>query len=192
MRAAMPATPKQQHCKPAADQSALQAQHEEVTLKTGRQLKPLLAPMKCSHPDNRAISRHRAAGLRRSPTAPLPPAMRASTPIPPANRGPRHGAHAIDPGAMVVEHRAGDALAQRLAQWGEIDARCGSLSTIMPRHRQIVEREPTAEPGSSRPADSSLVIRSHLTMPGRRGPSATARAHVGVEIAALAPDAPGW
>src|ERR1035437_3693057 len=63
------------------------------------------------------------------------------------NRGSCHGAHAIDPAAMIVEHCSRHLLGQHLSQLRNVGRGAArDLDHDQARHRQFVELEPVAEP----------------------------------------------
>ena len=74
------------------------------------------------------------------------------------DRAAGHGAHALDPAAMVVERGAGHLLGEHAAQLRNVGRGAGAdLDHDQPRHRQFVERQAGCPShGSSSLEDSSF------------------------------------
>ena len=119
-------------------------------------MKPLLAPMKCS---TSTIGRLVAIAPRvaKITDSTVAASIRMSNADAADDRGLRHGAHAVDPGAVIVEAGAGDLLGQRLLQRREIDAAGRrSFTTIIRGTGRSSSERPLPSHGSSSRADSSL------------------------------------
>jgi hypothetical protein len=99
--------------------------------------------------------------------------------------GPGHRAHPLDPGAMIVDAGRRRDLHHPRAQAGEIERGAG----LHPRHddarhRQLIDRQPGAEPGLQQLCGLILAERAHLDDPCLASASPLPRRPYRVEIAA--------
>ncbi len=100
-------------------------------------------------------------------------------------RGSRHGAHAVDPAAMIVERGARHLLGQHPSQLRNVGrGAVRDLDHDQARHRQFVELEPVAEPRLEQLGGFLFRISPHV---GDAGKGARGRRRIGrggIEIAA--------
>ena len=102
------------------------------------------------------------------------------------DRGLRHGAHAIDPAAMIVEAGARHLRGQRLAQGRRNPAsrRSTSLTTIMRGIGSSSSARPEPSHGSTSCCRFLLGIGAHVGDAGGAARDGGGRAHVGLDVAA--------
>ena len=136
------------------------------------------------HLDDRAVGRHGAAGRERHRQHGGGEHQREHGEAG-RHRVPRHGAHAVDPAAMIVEggarRPARPAAGARPAKSG--GAPDASLTTIRRGTGSSSSASPLPSQGSSSRADSSLRIGAHVGDAGVARAIVGRLAHVGFEVA---------
>ena len=103
----------------------------------------------------------------------------------PANTvAPGHRAHALDPGAVIVDARRRRHLRHRPAQRREVERGAGlDARDDDARHRQLLDRQPAAKPRLQQPGRFVLGERLDLDDAGLRPHRLRRRGHVALEIA---------
>ena len=135
------------------------------------------------HLDDRAVRRHRAAGRERYRND-----RRRDHQHEDADAGkygrPGHRAHALDPGAVIVDARRRRHLRHPGAQCREVERGAGlDARDDDARDRQLFDRQPAAEPRLQQPGRFVLAERLDLDDAGLRPHRLRRRHHVALEIA---------
>ena len=130
-------------------------------------MKPFLAPTKCSTSITGLLvaMAPRVANVTESMVAAI---TRIRMRDAGGDRGSRHGAHAVDPAAMIVERGARHLFGQHPPQLRDVGRGARrDLDHDQARHRQLVERQTVAEPGLEQLGGFLFRIGAHIADAGK-------------------------